>query len=111
MAAEGFQLYIEGLSDIRAVVDILRSPEPDLLDLMRLEAFINQVRIGPDIPSVGENSIQSDLTHNAVVSVPDVAAVRIRSDNKFWLVHSDEPDNFFPEFRSVFQSLVRMPEE
>ena len=83
MTAQSLELYIECLGNVRAVIDIIRSPEPDLFDLMRLETLLQEVRIGPDVSCVWKDSIQGDLASDAVVSVPDITAVRICGDYDF----------------------------
>src|SRR4030042_3541913 len=105
------QLNIKGFGDIATVIDILSSPEQYLLDLMRIKPFFRQIQIGKDIPGIGEDSVQGYLSGHSVIPVPNIASVRISSNNGLRPIHPDEADDLFTELRSIFQNLIGMAEE
>src|SRR5208337_3693561 len=105
------QLHIKGFGDIGAVIDILSSPEQYLFDLMRIEPFFRQIRVGKDIPGIGEDGIQGNLSGYSMIPVPNIASIRISSNNGLRPIHPDEADDLFTELRSIFQALIGMAEE
>ena len=60
------------------------------------------------IPGIGENRIDGNLTGNAMIPVPDIAAIGIGGDDRFRPVKPDHAHNLFPKFRCVFKSLIRI---
>src|SRR5512135_737295 len=111
VTAQCAQLHIKGFGDIGTVIDILSSPEQYLLDLMRIKTFFRQIRVGKDIPGIGEDSVQGNLSGHSMIPVPNVAPVRICSDNGLRPIHPDETDDLFTELRGIFQALIGMAEE
>jgi hypothetical protein len=77
VASKSGNLDIESRGDIRVEVDVLRPVEEKLPDLVGLESSHQEVRISEVVPGEGEHRVEDDLPGNAVVPMPDVAAVRI----------------------------------
>src|SRR4030042_5802509 len=105
------QLHIKGFGDIGTVIGILRSPEQYLFDLMSIKSFFRHIWVGKDIPGIGEDSVQGNLSGHSMIPVPNIASVRISSDNGLRPIHPDEADDLFTELRGIFQALIGMAEE
>src|SRR5512136_2758724 len=111
VTAQCAQLHIKGFGDIGTVINILSSPEQYLLNLMRIKPFFRQIQIGKDISGIGEDSVQGNLSGHSMIPVPNIASVRISSNNGLRPIHPDEADDLFTELRGIFQALVGMAEE
>ncbi len=102
---------IKRTGDINMVVRVITAPEKHLPHLVRLESLRHEVGVGKMVAGVRKDSIESDLTGNAVVPVPDIAPVRVGCNDSLRPVEPNHADKLFAELRGIFQTLVRVAQK
>jgi hypothetical protein len=70
---------MKSFGDIGTMIHILRTPEQYLLDLMRIKPFSHQIWVRKVIPGIGEDGVQSNLSSNSMIPMPNIAPVRVSS--------------------------------
>ena len=111
MTPQGFDFQVESACYVRAMIDFFSSPEPYFPDLVRLQAFFQEIGIGKMIPGIREYSIQRHLTGYAMITMPDIVAIGIGRHHRIGLILSEQTHQHFSKFRCVFQTLIRQAEK
>ncbi len=89
VAAQGCHLYLEDVGNIAEVIRLFSTPEEDLFNFVRLETLFSQVGICPAVSGIGKNSVQHNLTGDAVVAMPDIPSIGVTGNYDFWPMGSD----------------------
>jgi len=108
VTAQSCHLHLKGVSNITEVVRLFSPPQENLLNLVRHNPLLHQIRIGQPVPGVGEDRVEHNPAGDTVIPVPDIAAVRVTGDYYFRSVYPEQTDDFLAELRRVLQSLVLM---
>ena len=89
VAAQSCHLCLKCVGNVAEIIRFFSTPEKDFFNFVRLKPLFKQVRIGPAVSGVGENSVQYNLTGDAVVAMPDIPPVGIAGSYDFWPMSPD----------------------
>jgi len=73
--------------------------------------LLDQVGKGVQVPGIGENGVQHGTAGDAVVAVPDVAAVGIGGDDELGPEGADLADEGLAQVRGLVDTLIRVAQE
>ena len=111
VAAKCGQFQVEGVGNVDTIVHIFRRPQRYFPDFVGVEVLLQEIGIREVVPGIGKDGVEDDLASDAMIPMPDIAAVGVSSYHNFRLICPDEADQRLAEFRSILKALIWIAEE
>ena len=108
VAVQSVLAGLEVVRDVHVGVRLISAEDPDLFNPVRFEPFFEMLRVGEVVAGIGKHGVQSHSAGHGVVSVPQVATLRLNGEQDPGFVCANLANDLLTKNIVVFQPLIRL---